>query len=375
MRNLICWAVVLAAYGGLLAWGNSEPIAMQRGSRSAWARFWKVAEAAPVPGVSRKPPAPPRPPPPDPPMPLTRAEAEQVIAGSACTERASVITPRLRRSIRVSPVPVDEADDLAKGVSRMAAPPDVPAGFKWPQGAGRPLTLLAQINLSEVAAVDEDGLLPRTGWLCFFYALGADPAPTGLSPKDRNSWEVVYFDKAASSLQRMPPPKPTKPRKPDDVDPPPCRVRFWKEWTLPAPVDDRSMIDQDTCNGYFYMDLVDALSGRPRERGWHHLLGYSQNLGGPMREVCELASKGIDCAEIQSADDPKLQELQGHDKEWVLLFQVEPDALLELEAKSDRSRSSMMPSVFSYEGGRLYFWIREADLKARNFGRIWMVRQ
>ncbi|MBN9697074.1 MAG: DUF1963 domain-containing protein, partial [Zoogloea sp.] len=47
-------------------------------------------------------------------------------------------------------------------------------------------------------------------------------------------------------------------------------------------------------------------------------------------------------------------------QEWRLLLQLDSDP-----------RTDMMWA----DGGKLYFWIREADLEKRDFSKVWMTMQ
>ena len=364
-RNFTCWAVVLVSYGAFLFWGNSEPVTMGRTSQSAWGKLWKRAGAAPValPGQSLKKPAVKRVTPPPPTPPAARKDAEGLIHISGCVSCAAELAPRLQRSIRVSPQPVDDLRQLPPGASRLAATPDVPADFEWPQRKGRPLDLLAQIRLSDVAALDEDGVLPKTGWLCFFCAIGEKPPVSGTKPEDRDSWKVVYFDAETATLHRTLPPKPLK------EEFPPCSVRFWNEWTLPSLAEEPRLLKDDRCWPY-YRDLCAGLTGRPKEFGWHHLAGYAQNITGPMRPTCELASNGIAQSEATDPNDPKVQALVADAEDWVLLLQVELGALQQLGADPEGLEWAALRSP-----ERIYFWIRQADLSQRDFSQVWAVRQ
>ncbi len=378
IKNLICWVTVICGYVVLTLWGNSQPITMQRGRRSAWAKLHTVADKVSLPGARQALPEapPPRPPPPPPPKELTRAEAERVIKSSALVEHFGAVAPRLREGIRVSPVLVDGPDQLERGVSRMAAPPDVPAGFAWPQFSGMPLTMLAQIRLADVAALDAENELPATGWLCFFYAYGTDPPVLGRSPADSGAAQVVYFDAPVEALQRVRPPAGMKETFP------PCALRFWKEWNLPSLAEEPDLVWDDGPKR-FYSDLCMALTGRPDEPGWSHLLGYAQDIAGPMRPVCELVSKGITLAEDTDLADPKLKSKLAKVQDWVLLLQVDLDGLQEMDAPPPQpatgGRGPLMQPVFTrrteFSADRVYYWIRQADLKARDFNRAWAVRQ
>ena len=339
---MICWAVALGGYIVLLFVGNSQPISMQRGGQSAWAEFWQQVEATPLPGSTPTEPMPEKPKPPPPPEPIPREMAERVIRISALVNHADVLVPRLRQSIRVSPWPLDSMRDLEIGESRLVAPPDVPPGFTWPESGGQPLRMLAQLRMSDVAPLDERELLPERGWLYFFYADSMRPAPTGVDLSERAPWRVVYYDGSARALERVDPPESLEDKYP------PCSVRFWKEWTLPSLAEEPKLIwDQEIL--YHYSDLCRALTGRPKENGWHHLLGYAQNLTDPMLPACDDASADV------GAD------------EWILLFQIDPDSL---ETTGAQPEPGFLPWLNLGTSNRLYYWIREGDLLRRDFTRV-----
>ena len=65
----------------------------------------------------------------------------------------------------------EEADDdtLPIGSSKIGGAPDL--ARPWPMQDGKPLYFLAQFNLQELTAYDEDGLLPGEGLLSFFLGI------------------------------------------------------------------------------------------------------------------------------------------------------------------------------------------------------------
>ena len=67
--------------------------------------------------------------------------------------------------------------------SKIGGNPAVPEGFVWPCYEGTPLSFMAQINLKDVANLDKDNLLPKSGILSFFYEL--DSMKWGYDPKDK----------------------------------------------------------------------------------------------------------------------------------------------------------------------------------------------
>jgi len=359
----MCWGVVLVVYVVFVLWGNSQPITMERGSSSAWARLWKRVEPVADRRAETRAPQQRRQwtPAPLPTPPATRADAEQVVKASRCAVCAKELVPRLQRSIRLGPLPLEEGAELAKGASRFGGTADVPAGFDWPMRLGEPLDLITQIQLSEVAALDEDSRLLKTGWLCFFYALRESPPVVGRDPTDRGAWQVVYFDGDAQTLTRS--------GKAPQATFPQYGMRFWQEWTLPSTADEPRLLKSQDCTPTYYVDLCWTLAGRPAEMGWHHLLGYAENLGEAMRPVCQMAANGVAVTPETDPSDPRVQELVAGTQEWTPLLQVDLTALEQMGLLADK------PGRVFESRDRLYYWIRAQELSKADFSQVWLVRQ
>lgn len=366
-RNLICWAATLGAVVGLMVWGNWSPIVVERGNRTAWSEIWRSVERAPVRSVGSKTAPPPaqRPPPPD--LPPVKPHAEAVgVLKMQLPDRHADLVPLLRRSIRLSAIPVDTYDEISRGASRFTAPLDLPPSLPWPEYEQAPLTPLAQVNLSDIAQYDDDGLLPRTGWLCFFYAAHLERPPAGYKPEERSTWRVLYFDQDPNTLQRRPPPKALRLRFP------PCKTRYWPEWNLPAL--DAEPVERALHGARFghsiYANLAYALGGDFQEPGWHHLLGHAQAAPSYAEQVAELVSQGTAVDPLGDMERDELQAQAPAADRWRLLLQIDLDALTQLDAP---------PELFEWGPGggseRLWFWIKDADLQARDFSKVWMLRR
>ena len=73
---------------------------------------------------------------------------------------------------------IDGAGDEQIAVTRFGGVPDVPKDFVWPvfEMAGSkegpvkclPLSFLVQFNCADIAELDKEGLLPKSGLLSFF---------------------------------------------------------------------------------------------------------------------------------------------------------------------------------------------------------------
>ncbi len=94
--------------------------------------------------------------------------------------------------------------ELQSGKSKLFGCPDVkdPDTFEIPTydcyGDDFDMTFICQINCEEVAAYDEDGLLPDKGMLYFFYDMAEMPA----TPNVQDAAAVIY-EPNASGLEKL----------------------------------------------------------------------------------------------------------------------------------------------------------------------------
>lgn len=96
---------------------------------------------------------------------------------------------------------------VTKGSSKLGGQPDLPKDFLWPTCDNKPLTFLAQIDLSEINPNMSDRLLPNKGFLYFFSAvahLDYDDYIYFLDKIDeKGTNKVYYFDVEKSDLKRQ----------------------------------------------------------------------------------------------------------------------------------------------------------------------------
>ena len=156
-------------------------------------------------------------------------------------ELLSKLKEIVKNEIRFSLVKQDAPLDVR--ASRFGGMPAVPADFEWPrfsyrkgrkngkriswssiffpskkkrieegscesepqkkEAIGDPLSFLAQINLKDVAALDEDNLLPKSGTLCSFYTIGE--TWSGRDPKEKGCARVFYFPEVSALTFAVPP--------------------------------------------------------------------------------------------------------------------------------------------------------------------------
>jgi hypothetical protein len=214
----------------------------------------------------------------------------------------------------------------------------------WPIWEGERLTLVAQLDLTDPALRDVDLPLPHDGRLLFLFA--AIQAPSG---------QLVAHDGAGRVLH-VPAPLAAAPD-----------TRLSVELTLPrvwsAPVQDLEL-DPIEHDGYLRLrrrlatlqDVeLDDTFGAPI--AYHRVLGYPNETGGLMPLMCELVSGGRDATGVGlvSADANERAA------RWRLLAQL--------------TVSADGPYNLGGEGGRLYFWITDEDLRAHDFSRVRAIAQ
>jgi uncharacterized protein YwqG len=97
--------------------------------------------------------------------------------------------------------------------------------------------------------------------------------------------------------------------------------------------------------------------------GWstdpHKLLGFANPVQDVMELDCELVTNGIPFGQRRKEAE-RVKELEARARDWRLLLQVESDG-----------NAKMMWG----DAGRLYFWMREQDLRDARFDRTWLLFQ
>lgn len=257
----------------------------------------------------------------------------------------------------------NEEDKPSAGFSKIGGKPHVPSDFVWPYYTGtnydevtasRPLSFLAQFDLSEVAEYDADGLLPHTGYLYFFYDL--DTMCWGFDPKDIGCARVFYYDVSASAL--------TERDFPDGLDKafyvPESPLSFKSVPSLPSfeEYDDLygGNIDCDK-----YAAAAEKLGADPDRspEDTFKLLGYADIIQNSMLMECEMTMWGI-----YSGNPPKLTETQKktikeNSYNWTLLAQF----------------GTLSDELMFGDCGCIYYYIRSQDLAERNFDKIHLILQ
>lgn len=183
-------------------------------------------------------------------------------------------------------------DQIAIGKSKLGGMPDLPSDAKWPDWKEKPLSFIAQINLSDLPSSEFLDVLPENGILSFFYS--AEQETWRFDPNDKGSWRVCHFSDRNINRRGVPP------ELPDIGIYTACSLDFEVSFTLPSLesscIDlyyDREQWDEIDQ----YIDLArsfDRLVGQ-RPSCIHRLLGHPDQIQGDMLLEAQLASHGLYC--------------------------------------------------------------------------------
>lgn len=231
--------------------------------------------------------------------------------------------------------------------SKMGGSPSLPKGMEWPSWKGTSLAFLAQIDLSELPRPIPMEDWPSDGTLYFFYH--PEQETWGFDPNDRGSWRVLYSPGPTSQTLVV--------LKSESVFPE-FALRFEPLHSLPDIL--RLGLSPEEAPDEV-LDRADELKLLPFDGAPQHQIGGYPNAvqNDDMELECQLASNGVYCGGDRG-DQPRAAELESGVADWKLLLQIDTD-----------EEADMMWG----DEGMLYFWIREQDLKKRDFSNVWMVLQ
>jgi uncharacterized protein YwqG len=251
--------------------------------------------------------------------------------------------------LRFTSIPTDEGA-LPLGCSKLGGFPDLPVGTSWPLHGDRPLTHMIQIDLRDLNPYQFYKILPSEGLLSFFLDLNETEE---YDPADRGNWWLIFLPGPREKLERRMPPE-------SGIIPVhfnPCRVVFhealspgWQEIPIRNLHLDEGQEDE-------YQHFIDCLPDETH----HQVLGRPgriEDLQELMQLECQCISNGLAMSKPEKPiDEPRARQVAQGAQDWKLLLQLDSDEGAGMDWGDN------MPS----------FWIREKDLRERNFSDIWMI--
>jgi len=244
-------------------------------------------------------------------------------------------------------------DAISVGSSKIGGNPDLPPSVPWPEWKGNYLDFLMQFNLSSIPEDLRPNLLPASGRLYFFY--DHESSTWGFDPKDKGSWRVLFSQEGQDALVRT-----QKPKGLGLGTYQTCKVEFY-EAVCPHWQEVRNhpvLKNNPEAVRQFDILMEEFLTGPA-----HQIMGDPhaiQSSPEGMQRKCQFVSHGLYMGGSGGPpfDTAKAQELEAGAKDWRLLLQLGSD---------------WHAGMHWGDRGRLYFWIREQDLKVKNFDDVWMI--
>lgn len=240
--------------------------------------------------------------------------------------------------------------------SHLGGEPTVPAAPPAPTKNGKPLPLVAQLDLADIQAVCSCAWLPAGGALLFYYDWHEQNV-WGFDPADAGSWAIVHVpDRAEPALFAACSPDASS----SDADRiGAMSVGLGKIASVPSP--DRSEVEA-LALGEEETDLWCEVSTSVHDgRPGHQALGFPDPIQADFMELeCQLVSNGLYCGDAAVFNDARARNLKPGAADWRLLLQIDSDDDL---------------GVMFGDGGKVYFFLRQQDAEARRFDRSWLIFQ
>jgi len=251
-------------------------------------------------------------------------------------------------------------------VGSLGGLPALPEGVAWPRwnwwlrggrkgqkraeataraGRGFPLAFVAQLECSALA---DTGLpFPATGRLLFFYE--CQEQPWGFRPSDRGGFVVMYVPSDVEGVPQSPP---------ADLDEEYVfeRVALQARTVLSFPEsrpegDGEAYLDDDPEMSAY---VVDPFAETPI----HQSGGYAGAIQGDDMELqCALITMGEDLGSGYTFGPEVGAKAEKAAHQWKLVFQLSSDEAM---------------GAFWGDMGRLYFWMREDDIREGRWDQAWM---
>jgi len=292
-------------------------------------------------------------------------QASQLIDRSGLGSKAWQLKRFLKPAIRMESSPAS-AFPLPPGTSKLGGLPDLSSVLAWPTWRDVPMVFLAQIQLCELAPYDMEQLLPTRGFLYFFCQSqdlfqGCDTKVWDyIDPQEPESWKVLFFDGERAELQAT--------SVPDGLAEiallPDCALHFGAALTLPpfesSLIASLNLEDEEEEQ---YMNLLGTfatvfLGAGDNIYHNHQLLGYPHQIQSDMQHLCQLYSLCVTPHWAGLDEEMKKASIESGVLEWVHLLQIDTDEYAQ---------------VTWGEVGSFSYFIKQADLKRRDFEGCWAI--
>lgn len=276
--------------------------------------------------------------------PVTKQEFEEAFDREGLSKKWKYFEKQLQPEVRLK-LQYTPDDYIELGRSKIGGKPDLPKSVRWPiQDNGKHLAFLAQINFSEISNIELG--FPNQGMLYFFYS--EDQEFWGCSQERANDFRTIFIENIEDIERRSIPSSLTILENRAYLS---SKVSFINSYSLP---DSEHDFVTDQLKGFDYAPYMDISTS---DECITKLGGHSTNIQGTMEYECEMVSRGYHWNNIP---ENVKQDIKQSQYQWKLLFQLDSE-----------SESQMMWG----DAGKLYFWIKEEDMKLHQYDKTWMILQ
>lgn len=257
--------------------------------------------------------------------------------------------------------------------SHLGGPARLPSGSAWPDWGGKPLALLAVLDVEDLAGFATDVELPAHGLLNFFYEADEQQA-WGFEPAHREGWRVVYAEAPAADPTPAPDGAPSFPT----ISLVPVQSLTIPGWEEPAVAElvppprpkstskleelrTRRLRESEDRKRQAYFDLQDAWDAVIGVHEPNHQVGGWPSLQqNPIWKECDVVSRGLPLGNSEQWNDPRVGALENTESDWRMLLQLD----------TDDDAGWMWGDV-----GTLYYALRQSVQRPAAFADAWMVFQ
>ncbi|WP_237274943.1 YwqG family protein [Tenacibaculum ovolyticum] len=279
--------------------------------------------------------------------PITKKDYEKTFKERGLSNKWDFFKEHLKPEIWIKLTESTE-DKIKIGQSKIGGHPDLPQKLHWPKEKnGKYFLFVAQINCEDLNN-NEIQNIPNKGIIYFFFSenytsnrtifiedlssLERKEAPNTISLSNSTSFNANLNDGVYNS----------------------CTVEFKNTYGLPSWEYEFVSKQLNESQEVSYSEI-------PRYSNYiTKLFGHSNCIQSPMEYSCEMISRGYTWPNHIVSDEKIIQEMKDNQYQWKLLFQIDSEKLTKM----------MWGDV-----GRLYFWIKEKDLKAQNFDNVVAITQ
>ena len=278
---------------------------------------------------------------------ITKETMETLFDSNKLGKYWSDFEPLLRSEIRIFAEPKNESE-ISIGQSKIGGLPDLPNNVNWfKEDNGKSLSFIAQINCSELKDLEQHLKLPDDGIIYFFYSAAQEA--WGFDIKDKDKFKVYYSTRTDNLVRKD---------APSDLEKhsifKTCILKYKNSVSLPSWENDlvRNRLNEKELDNYIEITSNETMN---------KMFGYADNVQGEMELECQLVTNGLYCGDATGYNDPRRPALEKGIGDWNLLLQID----------SEEDKTGMMWG----DAGRLYFWIKEKDLKNLDFDKSWFALQ